>query len=134
MKQLVLLLAIIYGSTFHTYAQKKDECPILGGTTDTVMCGDKKLILDLKFCESNGLYQYGILTDTNGNEEFCFYYKYDHQNNLNKITFWTFQWITSGYTTEEKIGVLKIRGDNQELIIKKGYTLSRDFVKLVTKT
>ncbi len=49
MKQLVLLLAIIYGSTFHTYAQKKDECPILGGTTDTVMCGDKKLILDLKF-------------------------------------------------------------------------------------
>ena len=87
-----------------------------------------------KICESNGLYQDGILTDTNGNEEFCFYYKYDHQNNLNKITFWTFQWITSGYTTEEKIGVLKIRGDNQELIIKKGYTLSRDFVKLVTKT
>jgi hypothetical protein len=115
-------------------AQIKSNCPILDGKMDTVFCEGRKIQIELSFCESNGLFQDGVATDMNGNEEFCFYYNYDKLNKLKSITFWTFQWKNGGYVTKNKIGVLKISGDKQELIIKRGFTLSRDFVKLVTKT
>jgi hypothetical protein len=63
-----------------------------------------------------------------------FFYVYNNKNGLKKITFWTFQWKNGGYVTKDKIGVLKIVGDKQVLRIKGGFTLNRDFVKLVTKT
>lgn len=91
------------------------------------------MILGLHFCESNGQYHDGMLTDIDFNEVFCFLYKYDKKNNLTKITFWTFQWKDGGFVTTNKIGVLKIKRGKQKLYIKKGFTLNRDFVKLVTK-
>ena len=134
MRRLFTLALIIYGSTLHIYGQTKKDCSILGGKTDTVICGDKKMILELNFCESNGLYQDGTVTDINGKEEFCFFYTYDNKNHLKKITFWTFVWKNSGYETKEKIGVLKIVNEQQELIIKNKYKLDPTFVKTITKT
>ena len=134
MKKLILLIAIICCSTLASIAQKKNDCPVLDGRTDTIICNDKKMLLDLSFCESNGQYHDGVLTDIDGKEEFCFFYKYDNKNNLTKITFWTFQWNNGGYVTKDKIGVLKIRGNKQQLIVKRGFTLSLDFVKHITKT
>ncbi len=118
---------------FTTNSQTKSDCSILDGKTDTVSCEGKKIQIELSFCESSGLFQDGLATDLNGKEEFCFYYNYDKKNNLKSITFWTFQWKNGGYTTKDKIGVLKINGEKQKLIIKSGFTLSRDFIKLVTK-
>ena len=92
------------------------------------------MIVELSFCESNRLYQDGIVTDINGKEEFCFYYTYDNKSKLKKITFWTFAWKNSGYETREKIGTLKIVNGKQELNIKNKYKLDTNFVKTITKT
>lgn len=132
--KLILYIILSICSILTVNSQTKSNCSVLDGKTDTVSCDGRKLQIELSFCESNGLFQDGVVTDINGKEEFCFYYNYDKLNKLKSITFWTFQWKNGGYVTKDKIGVLKISGDKQELIIKKGFTLNRDFVKLVTKT
>lgn len=134
MRQLTILLAIICSSTLYTYAQTKKDCSILDMKIDTIICGDKKMIIELYFCESTKLYQDGIVTDINGKEEFCFSYTYDNKNNLKKITFWTFVWKNSGYETREKIGTLKIVNGQQKLNVKNKYKLDATFVKTITKT
>lgn len=130
----ILCISFSLFTVITTNSQTKSNCPIIDGKTDTVSCDGRKLQIELSLCESNGLFQDGVATDMNGKEEFCFYYNYDKLNKLKSITFWTFQWKNGGYVTKDKIGVLKINGDKQELIIKRGFTLNRDFVKLVTKT
>lgn len=134
MKQLIIFYVFICCTTIQLNAQKKNDCPILDGITDTVICDGKEMILELSFCESNGQYYDGILTDLNGKEEFYFFYKYDNKHNLTRITFWTFNWNNGGLVTKDKIGYLKIKRATQELIIKNGFILNREFVKLVTKT
>ena len=102
MKQLFIFSAIIWCTTIQLYAQKKNDCPISDGIVDTVICDGKEMILELSFCELNGQYNNGILTDINGKEEFCFFYKYNNKHNLTKITFWTFQWNNGGLITKDK--------------------------------
>lgn len=128
----ILYIFFSFFTVLSASSQTKSNCPILDGKTDTVTCEGRKIQIELSFCQSNGLYQDGVASDMNGKEEFCFFYNYDKNNNLKSITFWTFQWNNGGLITKDKIG-LKISGDKQKLIIKRGFTLNEDFVKLVTK-
>ena len=105
----------------------------MSGVTDTVECDNKKLIVDLSFCESNNLYQTGLVTDLNGKEEFCFFYRYDNKHQVKSVTFWTFEWKNGGYSTNQKVAGLRIKRDRQKFNVKRKYDLDLDFVKMITK-
>lgn len=128
----IFLFSLFVSLSIH--GQTKTNCSILDGKIDTIVCSEENMIVELYFCQSNGLYHNGLVTDINGKEKFCFDYSYDKNNNLKNITFWTFEWQKSGYVTKDKIGVLKTSGGKQKLIVKKGFTLTEDLAKLVTKT
>ena len=133
MIRIIVLFTFIFILNFHINAQNKKDCNLLDGITDTIICDQKKLILDLHFCEFNKLYHDGVLTDINGKEEFVFFYIYDSQNKIKKITFWTFEWKNGGYVTTDKIGELKFDEGKEKLNVKSNFLLSREFVKLITK-
>ena len=133
-KTCIFLVFYFIGMNQIVEAQGVSICKVIETKTDTIECDTKKMIIQLDYCEQNGLYQEGIVTDINEVAEFCFFYKYNNRNELEKITFWTFEWSGSGYRTKEKIANLYFVKNKSKLVIKGKYDLNYEFVKRITKT
>jgi hypothetical protein len=115
-------------------AQSNTKCSVLDLELDTLICEVDTVLIERYFYTCNGHFDYAISYKPNNTEFLWLMYKYDKKNKIKKVSFWTFNWTKGGgFSSGSRLAVMKIRDENYRLFLKKGFSMSMDYAKLISK-
>jgi hypothetical protein len=120
--------------TIVSHAQSNTKCSVLDLELDTLICEFDTVIIERSFYTCNMHFESAISYKSNQKEFIWLMYKYDRKNKIKKVSFWTFSWTKGGgYTSGNRLAIMKLRGDNYRLNLKNGFLMSMDFAKAISK-